>query len=217
MSKSKVTTSKPKIALVFPGQGSQHVGMGLDLYEASPVAQEVFDQADKILGFPLSRLCFEGPLEELSQTINTQPAILAASVASLRLAMEAGLNLEDVSYVAGHSLGEYTALVAGRAMEFHHALDLVRERGRLMQEAAVENPGGMAAILGLELETVVQVCDAFGVQIANINCPGQIVISGDLEALEQASEMAKEKGARRVMPLEVRGAYHSNLMRRALR
>ena len=200
------------IAFVFPGQGSQYVGMGRDLYEAYPEARAIFDQADEILGFPLSELCFEGPAEKLNDTINTQPAIFTMSVACLR-ALNPSLSLDPL-FVAGHSLGEYTALVAAEALTFADGLKLVRERGRLMKEAGKKNPGGMAAIIGLDARTVERICqEAFGVQIANYNSPGQIVISGHREALERAMELAREQGAKRVIPLAVSIAAHSLLMR----
>ncbi len=202
------------IAFVFPGQGSQYVGMGRDLYEAYPEARAVFDEADEILGFPLSKLCFEGPAEELNDTVNTQPAIFTMSVACLR-ALNPLLSLDPL-FVAGHSLGEYTALVAAGALDFADGLKLVRERGRLMKEAGEKNPGGMAAIIGLDAGTLEGICqEASGVQIANYNSPGQIVISGHREALERAMGLARERGAKRVIPLAVSIAAHSPLMRPA--
>jgi len=209
-------TEEGKVAHVFPGQGSQWVGMGRDLYSSSPQARAVFEEADSILNFPISKLCFEGPEESLRQTINAQPAILAVSIAYLR---SSPLLQEDrnktPAFVAGHSLGEYTALAAARVLNFADALYLARERGRLMQEAGEKVSGGMAAILGLEEALVKDVCQQCGTQIANINCPGQIVISGPTEALAQAIELANAKGARRVIPLQVSGAFHSPLMQPA--
>ena len=207
-----------KIALVFPGQGSQFVGMGKALYDASAAARRVFDQADEVLGFPLSRLCFQGPSDELEDTINAQPAILTVSIAALealkeRLA-EAGQRV-DPTVVAGHSLGEFTALVAAGVMDFPSGLQLVRERGRLMKEAGEENPGGMAAVIGLDADTLAAVChDASngGVTVANDNCPGQTVISGEVAALLRAMEMAKARGAKRVARLGISIASHSPLM-----
>ncbi len=207
-----------KVAFVFPGQGSQYVGMGRDLYETYPEARALFDEAERILGFPLSRLCFEGPMPELSDTINTQPALLTVSVALLRI-----LELSQLSpaTVAGHSMGEYTALVAAGALDFADGLRLVRERGRVMKEAGGQKPGGMAAVLGLEAETLDEICQMASqetggiVQLANYNSPGQIVISGHKEALEQAMELARERGARRVIPLAVSIASHSPLMQTA--
>jgi [acyl-carrier-protein] S-malonyltransferase len=204
-------------AFLFPGQGSQHVGMGQDLYEAYPEARATFDQADNVLGFALSELCFNGPEETLKDTINTQPAIFVTSVALLR-ALESN-KFQAPGFVAGHSLGEYSALVAAGAIDFAAGLQLVRERGRLMKEAGERSPGGMAAVLGLETEVVDQICrqareETGGViQVANYNSPGQIVISGDFRTRDVAIELAKAEGARRVVPLAVSIAAHSPLMR----
>jgi [acyl-carrier-protein] S-malonyltransferase len=203
-------------AFLFPGQGSQHVGMGQDLYEAYPEARAIFDQADDILGLALSELCFNGPEERLSDTINTQPAIFATSVALLRVLTSNTLPVPG--FVAGHSLGEYSALFAAGAMDFAAGLRLVRERGRLMKEAGQRSPGGMAAVLGLETEVVDQVCrrareETGGViQVANYNSPGQIVISGDFRTRDVAVELAQAEGAKKVVPLAVSIAAHSPLM-----
>ena len=210
------------IALVFPGQGSQFVGMGKTLYDASAAARRVFDQADETLGFPLSRLCFQGPADELEDTINAQPAILTVSIASLEALKErladSGQQVEPM-VVAGHSLGEFTALVAAGVMDFPSALQLVWERGRLMKEAGQESPGGMAAVIGLDTETLAAVChDAAngGVMVvANDNCPGQTVISGEVAPLLRAMELAKARGAKRVARLGISIASHSPLMARA--
>ena len=209
-----------KVAFVFPGQGSQYVGMGRDLYETYPEARALFDEADGILGFPLSKLCFEGPKEELDDTINTQPAIFTTSIACLK-ALNLLFSLNPL-FCAGHSMGEYTALVAAGALDFAHALELVRERGRLMKEAGELNPGAMAAIIGLDAGTLEGICREAGsqlpassVQIANYNSPGQIVISGHKEALEWAMKLARERVAKRVVPLAVSIASHSPLMRPA--
>jgi len=202
-----------KVACVFPGQGAQWVGMGRDLYSSSPRAREVFEEADSTLGFPLSRLCFEGPEETLRQTVNAQPAILAVSIAYLRASPE--LQDRAPTFVAGHSLGEYTALVAARVLDFADALYLARERGRLMQEAGEKAAGGMVAIIGLDEASVNDVCQRTKTQIANINCPGQLVISGSAQVLTQAMELAKAKGAQRTIPLQVSGAFHSPLMQPA--
>ncbi|MGA9350403.1 MAG: ACP S-malonyltransferase [Anaerolineae bacterium] len=216
-----------KIAFVFPGQGSQYVGMGRDLYETYPEAKALFDEADGILGFPLARLCFEGPKEELDDTINTQPALLTVSVALLQITsteLSTGLELDQLNpaSVAGHSMGEYTALVAAEALDFADGLHLVRERGRLMKEAGELNPGAMAAIIGLDAGTLEDICQeariqfpVSSVQIANYNSPGQIVISGHKEALGRTMELAREQGARRVIPLAVSIASHSPLMQPA--
>jgi [acyl-carrier-protein] S-malonyltransferase len=203
-----------KTAYVFPGQGSQWPGMGHDLYTNLPEARAVFEEADSVLGFPLSRLCFEGPEDVLRQTVNAQPAIMAVSVAYLRTSPQ----LKDrprPSFVAGHSLGEYTALVAASTLTFAEAVRLARERGRLMQEAGNQTSGGMLAVIGLDEATVQSVCQATGMEIANINCPGQIAISGPSQVLEAATQLAKEKGAQRVVTLPVSGAFHSRLMKPA--
>ena len=202
-----------KTAFVFPGQGAQYVGMGKDLYDRFPEARQVFDAADSILRFPLSKLCFEGPEEELVLTANTQPALFTTSIACLRLLEKHGIE-PDVT--AGHSIGEYAALVAAGVLEFEDALPLVRKRGELMQEAGWKRPGTMAAIIGLDADEVEVVCsradDAGIVDIANYNSPGQVVISGEVKAVEAASAYAKEAGARKVIPLSVSGAFHSRLM-----
>lgn len=208
------------IAFIFPGQGSQAVGMGRDLTQV-PAAAAVFAEADAVLGFPLSRLCFEGPAEVLTDTVNAQPAILAVSIAALR-AWEASGEVPKPCYVAGHSMGEYSALVAAGALDLRDGLLLVRERGRLMKRAGEVQPGGMAAVLGLAREALEEACAQASretggvVQIANDNAPGQIVISGERPALERASELAKAAGAKRVVPLAVSIAAHSPLMRSAL-
>lgn len=203
-----------KVAYVFPGQGSQWVGMGHDLYVNLPEAKAVFEEADSILGFALSALCFKGPEDVLRQTVNAQPAIMTVSVAYLRTNPQ----LQDrpqPSFLAGHSLGEYTALVAAGTLSFADALRLARERGRLMQEAGNQTSGGMLAVIGLDEATVQSVCQATGTEIANINCPGQIAISGPSQVLDKAAQLAKEKGAQRVIPLPVSGAFHSRLMQPA--
>ena len=205
------------VAYVFPGQGSQSTGMGLDLYNSYTSAKEVFDGADASLGFSLSRLCFEGPEEELKKTHNVQPAILVVSIACLKALEEAKIaNLPSPAFVAGHSLGEYTALVAAGALGLTDAVLLVRERGRLMHEAGLKNPGSMLAVIGLDEETVKDISFRSGAEISNINCPGQIVVSGAAQALAEADKLAKTKGARAVIPLKVSGAFHSALMEPAL-
>jgi len=203
----------PKVAYVFPGQGSQSTGMGLDLYNSYPSARAVFDGADASLGFSLSRLCFEGPEEELRKTHNVQPAILVVSIACLKALEEATIaNFPSPTFVAGHSLGEYTALVAAGALGLTDAVLLVRERGRLMYEAGLKNPGSMLAVIGLDEETVKDISSNSGAEISNINCPGQIVISGTAQVLAEADKLARARGARVLIPLRVSGAFHSALI-----
>lgn len=201
------------VAWLFPGQGSQQVGMGRDLAEASPAARRVFDTANAVLGYPLSRLCFEGPEDTLLQTVHAQPAIFTASLACLEAARELG-GLPDglPAFVAGHSLGEYTALVAAHALDLEEGLRLVQERGRLMQEVGETNPGALAAIIGLEQAQVQELCETTGAEICNLNAPGQVVIGGPLETVESAMEAARERGARRAIRLNVSGAFHTSLM-----
>ena len=210
------------VAFVFPGQGSQYVGMGKSLCEASPTARGVFEQADRTLGFPLSELCFEGPEAQLNDTINAQPAILTVSIACLHAIKERWQAIGQVIapiYVAGHSLGEFTALVAADVLDFEAALLLVRERGRLMKENGLARPGGMLAVLGLDreiLEGVVLEASSRGViTLANANSPGQIVLSGEGAALEYAADLALARGAARVVRLPITIASHSPLMARA--
>ncbi|MBI4772382.1 MAG: ACP S-malonyltransferase [Chloroflexi bacterium] len=204
-------------AFVFPGQGSQAVGMGRELALASAAARQTFLEADELLGFKLSALCWEGPESALNDTVNTQPALLAHSVAALRALHEALGELRP-AYVAGHSLGELSALTATGALSFPDALRLVRERGRLMKAAGEAAPGGMAAILNLGTALVAELCaqasaaTGKSVQVANDNCPGQVVISGDDAALEAAMALARERGARRALRLAVSIAAHSQLM-----
>ncbi len=203
------------IAYIFPGQGSQAPGMGRELAEGFGAAREVFEEADDALGFALSRLCFEGPAEALQLTENTQPAILTTSVAALRAAESEGLPAPD--FVAGHSLGEYSALVAAGALSLREAVRVVRQRGRFMQEAVPVGEGAMAAVLGLDLETVRAVCEEArrGGEVcspANINSPAQIVIAGSAGAVERALPLLKARGAKRAIPLKVSAPFHCGLM-----
>jgi [acyl-carrier-protein] S-malonyltransferase len=205
-----------KVAFLFPGQGSQYAGMGKSLAESYPVARQTFEQADAALGFPLSKLCFEGPDEALRLTENTQPALLAASIAAWQVARELGL---QPNYVAGHSLGEYSALVAAGGLEFGHALKLVRKRGRYMQEAVPAGVGAMAALLKLpegKLDSILAEAAQGGVvRPANYNSPDQIVIAGHRGAVERAMELAKTAGAKRAVALPVSAPFHCPLMRPA--
>lgn len=201
---------------VFPGQGSQSVGMGKALAEGFPLAQQIFAQADEILNFPLSRLMWEGPESELNDTLNTQPALFVHSLAVYQVFMSLYPGFQPLA-MAGHSLGELSALTAAGAMEFADGLRLARRRGELMKQAGELSSGGMAAILGLDIPSLEQICaqaSAPGeiVQVANDNCPGQVVISGAQAALQRAMEAAKAAGARRVIPLAVSIAAHSDLM-----
>ncbi len=203
-----------KTAFVFPGQGSQKVGMLKDLYEAYPIVRERFAQADEALGYSISQLCFEGPDTELVKTANTQPAILTASVACYEILKEKGFT-PDI--VGGHSLGEYSALVAAGVLDFKDAVYVVHKRGEYMQEAVPLGEGAMAAILALSREEVVCICaevnDTVGsVQAVNFNCPGQIVIAGATKAVEVAAEKMKEAGAKRAVMLPVSAPFHSRLM-----
>ena len=207
-----------KIAYVFPGQGAQHVGMGLELYESSRAAKDIFDQVDDILSIPLSKLVFNGPQEELDKTINSQPAIMATSLACLKALSEFhDLDTCRPAVLAGHSLGEYTSLVVSGALDMDDGIRLVRERGRLMQEASEMHAGGMAAIIGLDEITIEEICLETGAEIANINCDDQIVISGDKMCVARAVDMASIRGARKAIPLAVSGAFHSSLMSPAQR
>jgi [acyl-carrier-protein] S-malonyltransferase len=192
--------------------------MGRDLYDNFDSAQAIFEEADRTLGFSLSRLCFEGPEDELRQTINTQPALVTVSFACLKAAQDMSGNneLPPPAYVAGHSLGEYTALAAAGVLDFTTAVYLARERGRLMYEAGLGRPGGMLAVIGLDEVLLAEVCDETDTRIANINCPGQLVISGAKEHLTRAMVLAKVKGAHRVIPLSVSGAFHTPLMQPAV-
>ena len=206
----------PILALLFPGQGSQTPGMGLDLAQNFPVARQTFEEADAALGFPLSKLCFEGPAEDLQLTANTQPAILACSIAAFRVLAERGV---PYSYVAGHSLGEYSALVAAASLPFADALRIVRHRGQYMQEAVPVGAGAMAALLGIGIDKVEEICRAAAqgevVSPANINTPEQIVVAGNAAAVKRVMDQALAAGAKRAVPLAVSAPFHCSLMRPA--
>ena len=203
--------SVKEIGYLFPGQGAQAVGMGSDFYKNSLEARSVFDQADRSLGFRLSKLCFEGPDSELTRTVNAQIAIFVASIAVLR-AIQVSYPRLKPSLGCGLSLGEFTALVALEAISFEDGLQLVQKRGRLMEEANQKNPGTMASILGLSVHDCTSLCKETGTELANLNSHEQIVISGPIEAVNNACQIAKTKGAKRAIPLKVGGAFHSSLM-----
>ncbi len=205
-----------KVSYVFPGQGSQWVGMGCDLYDSFDSAKAVFDTADETLDFPLSKLCFNGPEDELRQTINAQPAIVTVSLACLSAIHNISSNgLPAPAFVAGHSLGEYTALAAAEVLDFATTIHLARQRGWLMHQAGLKEPGGMAAIIGLSQASLAEICAETDTRIANINCPGQMVISGAKNSLSRAMALAEARGAYRTIPLPVSGAFHTPLMQPA--
>lgn len=198
-------------AYIFPGQGAQYVGMGKDLYNNYDIAKETFQQANRALNFDITKLCFEGPAEELKKTEHCQPAILTVSIATLR-AFRLKNKKFNPKFALGLSLGEYSALVAAEAMAFGDAVILVRKRGQFMEEAARQYTGQMACIIGLERQEVEDVCEESGAEIANLNCPSQIVISGKTEIIKKATELAKTKGAKKSIILDVSGPFHSSLM-----
>jgi len=206
-----------RVAWVFPGQGAQEAGMGRDLIEGSAAAGRLFETATGVLGYSLAKLCLEGPEERLQQTENAQPALYTMSLACLEAAREqGGLPADLPDFVAGHSLGEYTALAAAGAFAFEDGLRLVQERGRLMHEAASKQPGAMAAILGLDEDAVRAICDEAGAEVCNLNAPGQVVIGGTAEAVDVAMALALERGAARGVRLKVSGAFHTSMMVPAL-
>ena len=208
------SNNDPGFGYLFPGQGSQIVGMGMQLYEKSSAARTVFHEVDMALGRPLTEIVFNGPEESLRDTVNAQPAIMAVSLAAAR-AMEEQLGLENMpspSYIAGHSLGEFTALAIAEVLDVPDAVKLVQERSRLMQDACEQQPGGMAALFGLDLHTVGEIVRETGTYISNVNTSEQVVISGDVIAIAHAIDLAYARGARRAVPLKVSGAFHSALM-----
>ncbi len=202
------------IAYIFPGQGAQHLEMGKDLYATFEESKRVFDAADRILGFSLSRLCFEGSSEELTKTVNCQPAIFTMSIATLEAFKKFAIKekASGPKYMAGLSLGEYTALVAAGSLTFEEGLSLVSNRAKFMHEASKKKQGKMSSILGLDLNIIEKISKETGIEIANLNCPGQVVISGSKEAIDKANNLALEFGAKRAVNLEVSGAFHSSFM-----
>jgi [acyl-carrier-protein] S-malonyltransferase len=200
-----------RLALIFPGQGSQKAGMGLDIWQRSRAARTVYEAADRELGYPISILCFEGPQDELTRTKNAQPAIFTTSIAYLLWALEEAVLEQRPAFTAGHSLGEFTALVASGALRFEDALLLVRARGELMEEAALKAPGTMTAVVGLDRDAVAAICQESGSELCNYNAPTQIVIGGPVEAVGRAASLARERGGR-ALPINVSGAFHTSLM-----
>ena len=202
-------------AWFFPGQGAQAVGMGADLFEEFPIARATFEYADKVLGFNLSELCFSGPPEKLMQTEFTQPALVVHSIAALLASWKSGIVTNKAGVIAGHSLGEYAALIVSGACSFSDGIKLVRKRGQLMQEACDNSQGTMAAILGLEVEHVEKICSESGAHLCNVNAPGNITIGGTTSSVKIANDLAASQGASKVVPLTVAGAFHTPLMQSA--
>lgn len=209
----RMVTEK-KVAYIFPGQGAQYVGMGKDLYDNFDEAKDVFDAANEISGVDIKDLCFNGPMGKLSTTEFSQPAILTVSIAALRSLKQRMADIEAKAAL-GLSLGEYSALVSAGSIALEDAIRLVTSRGRFMEEASKENPGKMASVLGLDRAALEEICKEAGCEIANINCPGQIVISGKDDSIDRAIAGAKDKGAKRSIILEVSGPFHSSLMKSA--
>jgi [acyl-carrier-protein] S-malonyltransferase len=201
------------VGYLFAGQGSQYVGMGKELWNSFPQAKMIFEKANEVLGFSISDLCFNGPLEELTKTNNCQPAIVTMSIACWQAYLSKHPQVDG--YMAGLSLGEYSALVASGALNFQDAVYLVRRRGEFMEEEAINHPGKMLSVIGLDLAKVKEICFEVKAEVANINCPGQTVISGSAEAIIRAQSLAKEKGAKLAVILEVSGAFHSSFMQGA--
>jgi [acyl-carrier-protein] S-malonyltransferase len=203
-----------KVAFIFPGQGAQFVGMQKDVYEKYAQAQEVFNVAEDVLGYNIRSLCFDGPVDKLSATQVSQPAILTASVAVLSALKQEGLSIRP-SYVAGLSLGEYSALVAAGSLTFKQALKLVAKRGQFMHQASQKNPGRMASVIGLEDKQVKKIAEQSGTEAVNFNCPGQVVISGAPENIKKAEDIAKKENAKKFIVIKVSGAFHSEFMNEA--
>jgi len=201
------------VGYLFAGQGSQYVGMGKDLWDSFPQAKAIFERADKVLGFSISDLCFNGPLAELTRTNHCQPAIVTMSIACWQAYLSKHPQIDG--YMAGLSLGEYSALVASGALSFEDAVYLVWRRGQFMEEEATAHPGKMLSLIGLDLAIVKDICQEVKAEVANINCPGQVVISGSVESITRAQLLAKEKGAKLAVVLEVSGAFHSSFMQGA--